>query len=450
MYQGPGGLKEVLLIALPMIASSACDMVMSTTDRMFLSRLDPELMNAAMTGGITVLAMFFFFFGIINFSTALVAQYLGAKQKRYSAWVTTQALIIAVLSYPLIIMLKPLGILLFDYMNLPEKQLAYQIKYYNILVYGGIFTLLRNAMSCFFSGIGRTRIVMTATVISMLANVAINYVLIYGKLGFRPMGIEGAAIGTIIANAIALFILFAQYFKKKNREEFGISRSFKFSKIIMKKLVYFGLPQGIEMFITMLAFNLLILIFQAQGSVISTATTITFNWDFIAFVPLLGIEIAITSLVGRYMGAKDPDTAHRSTISALYIGLIYCAINLVLYITMPYSLVRIFSPAEMSEVYIQAEPIAATMIRLASLYVLFDAIMICFIGALRGAGDTHWTMRMSIIMHWGLVAVAYISFEILNLSVISAWLGVIAVILLFSIVLFLRYKKGKWRTLQVI
>jgi len=448
--EGPGGIKEMMSIALPMIISSGCDMVMSTTDRMFLSWIDPEIMNAAMTGGISALALFFFFFGIINFSTALVAQYLGAKQKRYTAWVTTQAIIIAILSYPIIILLKPLGTLLFDYMNLPEKQLEHQIKYFNILVYGGIATLLRTAMSCFFSGIGRTKIVMIATIISMLANVAINYVLIFGKLGFPKMGIEGAAIGTITANAIAVIILFAEYFKHSNRLEFSVHKSFQFSKVIMKKLLYFGLPLGIEMFITMLAFNILLLIFQAQGNVISTATTITFNWDFIAFVPLLGIEVAVTSLVGRYMGAKDPDTAHRSTMSAIYIGFIYCFINLILYVAMPHSLVQLFSPNQASDVFIKATPIAVRMIQLASLYVLFDAIMICLIGALRGAGDTHWTMRISIAMHWGLVAVAYIFFEILHFSVISTWVAVIAVILLFTIVLFVRYRKGKWKTLQVI
>jgi len=89
----PGGIREMLAIALPMVISYAADTVMTFTDRMFLSRLGPEVMNAAMGGGLTAFMMSTFFLGLIGYSTALVAQYLGANRKSSCPTVKSQELL---------------------------------------------------------------------------------------------------------------------------------------------------------------------------------------------------------------------------------------------------------------------------------------------------------------------------------------------------------------------
>ena len=115
----PGGIAEMLAIALPMVISYAADTVMTFTDRMFLSRLGPEIMNAAMGGGLTSFMMSTFFLGLIGYSTALVAQYLGANRKNACPTVTTQALFIAFLAYPVVLFMKPLAFKLFHVIHVP-------------------------------------------------------------------------------------------------------------------------------------------------------------------------------------------------------------------------------------------------------------------------------------------------------------------------------------------
>lgn len=68
----------------------------------------------------------------------------------------------------------------------------------------------------------------------------------------------------------------------------------------MKKLLYYGSPAGFEMLLNFIAFFFMIALFQSKGDVESTATTIMFNWDLVSFIPLIGIETSVTSLVGRY------------------------------------------------------------------------------------------------------------------------------------------------------
>lgn len=446
----PGGIREMLAIALPMVISYAADTVMIFTDRMFLSRLAPEIMNAAMGGGLTSFMMSTFFMGLIGYSTALVAQYLGAKRKNSCPTVTTQALMIVLISYPIVLLMKPLAIKLFDVMHVPAAQLEYQIIYFNILIYGAIIGLTRTALSSYFSGIGRTKVVMVAGIVTMLVNVGMNYILIFGKFGIPALGIRGAAYGTLIGGVSGMIILFLAYFGKKNREEFHVMKSFRYYGQIMKKLIKFGYPPGLEFLLNLFAFNLMILIFHSMGDVIATATTIMFNWDNVSYIPLIGIEIAVTSLVGRYMGAQKIDIANKAAMSAFKTGLMYSAGILVLFIFFPQQLVQVFRPTEASAVFEQAVPTAVYMLRVAAIYVLIEAAIATFVGVLRGAGDTRWSMIASVTLHYVMVGGLYIVMKVLNMSARAGWLVVVFVFMLFSVVFYFRYRGGKWKKIKMV
>jgi len=449
-YHKPGGQKELLTLALPMVISTACDGIMTFTDRLFLAKVGSEQMNASLAGGTALQMLTFFFIGLIGYTTALTAQYMAAGEKHNSSRTTFQAIIITLIAWPLIILTKPLIGSLFSWLNSPESQIGYQLEYVTILAWGVGFTLLRHTLSCYFVGIGRTKIVMQATVTAMITNVVLDYVLIFGKFGFQPMGIKGAAIVTVLGSVVASIMLFSKYLGHKNNIEFSVNKSFRFSSEIMKKLLYFGSPAGFELFLNFIAFFIMVALFQSQGDVASTATTIMFNWDMVSFIPLLGIESSVTSLVGRYMGAGRPQVAHRAALSGIKTGIIYSVVILMLFMFIPKTLVLVFQPDVPGEVFNNAVPIAVSMIRIASLYVLLEAVMIALVGALRGAGDTHYTMLVSIITHWTFVPVLYLCLNVFKLSVPFSWFILVVFFLLFSIILVKRFKSGKWKTIKVV
>jgi MATE family multidrug resistance protein len=274
--------------------------------------------------------------------------------------------------------------------------------------------------------------------------------MIYGKLGFPAMGIKGAAIATVIGGICGLLILIVAYTGKKNRHEFQIADSLHFDPRVMRKLLYYGYPAGLELFLNFLAFSTMIFIFHSHGSTVATASTIMFSWDLVSFIPLLGIEIAVTSLVGRYMGAGDPETAHLAAMSGIKSGIFYSVVILFLFLLIPGSLVMVFSPDVTGPVFNEAIPIAKSMIRLASLYVLFEAVMVAIVGALRGAGDTHFTMLISVAAHWTMLPVLYFIMNIMGMSAVTGWLGIIIFFIIFCFVLILRYRSGKWQQIKVV
>lgn len=445
-----GGMCEMLAISAPMVVSFACDTVMTFTDRLFLSKLGALQMSAAMSGGILFFSVMAFFFGLIGYVTALSAQYFGAGKKDKCSVVLTQGLVLVLMAYPLLLMLKPLLYKVLAAAGIDSAQFAFLKQYFNILIFGSLFVLSRYAFSSFFSGIGRTRYVMCASCLAMVINVFFNYCLIFGKFGLPALGIRGAAIGTICATLCACLFLLSIYLSKEIRVEFLVSKSFKFSKTIFLKLLHFGYPAGIESMFALGAFTGIVFLFHMQGAVAATASSILFNWDMVAFVPLLGVEIGVTSLVGRYVGAKEFDIVHKTVRSGVKMGLMYSVFIVVLFLLIPEQLVSIFKPNGGDEIFFQALPMAVSLVKCVPIYVFACTFLLVFSGALRGAGETFHAMLISVVLHWILLVVIAVSIYIFKMSVVSSWIALIVVFMMLFPAPYLLFRTGRWKRMHVI
>ncbi len=449
-FDGEGGIRELVAIAFPMFVSQAADTLMMFVDRLFLARLGKEEIAAAMGGGMTCFMLLSFFLGIIGYSNALVAQYLGSGRKHRCGAATAQGLFLALLSYPLVLLLAPAGMWLLRVSGHAPRQFALEAVYFQVLVLFAFLPLLRSGFGSFFSGIGRTRIVMVANAVALGVDVGANYVLIFGKFGVPALGVLGAAYGTVIGSAVGVVILAATYFSRYNRREFDTGRALRPDLDVARRLLRFGLPSGTEFFLNMAAFNLFVQMMYSYGPDVAAAMTITFNWDMVAFIPVIGIGVGATSLVGRYMGAGKPATAERAAYSGIQTALGYTLSVMAFFVFTPQLLVGLFTPHRPGLNYGVAAPLAVFMIRMASFYLVSDALMLVFGGALRGAGDTRWVMRASVAFHWLLASIAWLQIKKLHHSPKAVWIVFVIMVAVMGLVFFLRFRGGKWKTLKVI
>ncbi|MFT7461204.1 MAG: MATE family multidrug resistance protein, partial [Planctomycetota bacterium] len=258
-------LIELLRLSLPMVISQGAFAVMIFTDRYFMSQIAPVQMAAALGGGVASFFSMSLFIGLLSYANAMVAQYYGAGEHSKCPRVVTQGLIITLLSMPILLLVAFFVGKLFAGMGHEPEQVQLESIYYKLLMIGCFLPLIKLCFASYFSGIGRTRVVMVCDVLGMLMNVPLSYVLIFGKFGLPALGIAGAAIGTIISSAFALFLFILFYIEKKNKLAFQISASLKFDKAIMRRYIRLGLPSGLEMFINVAAFNLFLLMFQSYG-----------------------------------------------------------------------------------------------------------------------------------------------------------------------------------------
>lgn len=449
-FRKNGDIKDVLVVALPMLLSMSFDTLMTFVDRLFLSRLGPAEMNASLGAGGMNLVLITFFTGMISYTTAMVAQRFGAGKKQECASVFMQAVYLSLACVPFLYLMIPLGHLIFEQQGLTADQLAYQKLYFNILMIGGIVSLVRNAAPCFFSGIGETKIIMKAAFAGMLVNIVCNYFLIFGVGPCPRLGVAGAAYGTVTGNIVSTVMLFVVYFGKRYHSLYGTRSNLKFNLAQVKELLKRGMPSGVEMFLNMAAFQLMILLFHGLGAEAATAASIMFNWDMVAYVPLMGLEVASTSLVGRYVGAKSAAAASRSTYSGLKVGWGYSLLIAVLLIFLPGVLADVFRPdvtasAEAIAIFESARPMGIFMLRFATLYIFVEVLLVVYCGALRGAGDTVWVMCACAVMNWFNTIALYVAAYIIKVPPHYAWIIVVCVYSTAPVLFYLRWKSGKWR-----
>jgi MATE family multidrug resistance protein len=178
--------------------------------------------------------------------------------------------------------------------------------------------------------------------------------------------------------------------------------------------------------------------------------TIAFSWDMVSFIPLMGVNIGVISLVGRYMGARDPDTAHKATHSALKMALAYTTCTFLVFSLFPHPLVEIFRSRQDPAAFVEVRPLAVFMVRLVALYVMADGIGIVFGGALRGAGDTFRTMLLSVSGHWLLALAGILLVRVVHAPPRVTWAVVVVMVVAVGAAMYLRYRTGRWRHIRMV
>lgn len=438
-----------MYIALPMVISQASETVMMFVDRLFLSWLGKAHISAAMSGGLSSFVFMSLFLGTVGYVNALSAQYFGAGKEENCVRTVTQGFQLSLLFYPLILLLIPLVGKFFAYSGHSTQQIELEYTYFRILMLGGFLALLRTVLASFFLGIGRTKIVMYSNIAGMLINVPINYILIFGKFGFPRLGIVGAAIGTLTGSLLICVVLTVSFLRHRIYREHKSPTLWKFNRNIMGKLLRYGFPAGIELFLNVFAFNLFIQMMHSYSEDVAAAVTITFNYDMVAFIPMLGLGFATTSLVGQYMGAGDPGGAARVAGLSMKVGMVYALSMMVLFIFGAGWLVRVFTGG-LSDADTAVIPLAKTMLRLASLYTLADILQLILSGTLRGAGDTKWVMYISVVLHWIMAISTYFMIKVFVINPIFVWGGFISFVMLLGVAMFIRFWFGPWKKMRII
>lgn len=422
---------------------------MMFVDRLFLSWLGPMHISAAMSGGLSAFVFSSLFAGTVGYTNAIVAQYFGAGRRDRCVESVSQGVILSFLFIPFLVLLIPVVKLTFHWAGHSPAQIDLEFTYFRILMLGAPIILLRQTLVGFFLGIGRTGIVMIANVVGMAINIPLNYVLIFGAFGLPQMGMQGAAIGTIGGSLTIFLILLAAYIRHPFVREHVPRGAWRFRLDLFRRLLRFGAPAGIELFLNVFAFNAFIQLFHSMGAEVAAAVTITFNYDMVAFIPMLGLGVAVTALVGQQMGAGRPDDARRATVLALRVGYSYAAVMMVVFLVGAPLLVRVFTSA-IGGAGGELVSLAETMIRLAAIYTLADITQLIFAGALRGAGDTKAVMYLSVGIHWLMGFGSVLMIRVLRLEPLTVWGVFIAFVLSLGIVMFLRFRSGKWREFSVL
>lgn len=428
---------------MPLVVSQGAFAVMIFVDRWFLSMVSSTHMAAALGGGVAFFFSFSLFNGILAYANALVAQYLGAREYAKCSRVVTQGVFMSLACIPLLLVIALVFRHIFAAMGHAPEQIALERSYYSILMLGAVLVLIKTCLASFFSGIARTQVIMICEVLGIVVNIPLSYVLIFGGFGLPAMGMEGAAIGTVISTGLGILMFAFFYLQKHNRERFTIGESLCIDKGIIRRYIRLGTPSGMEMFLNVAAFNLFLLMFQSYGLSEAASAAIVFNWDTLSFVPMMGLNIAVMSLIGRFVGAGDMTRTNEVTTAGWVISLCYSSLLALSFILLREPMVELFIYDEENSDAIRA--LATWMMVGLSTYVILEGLLQVAAGVLRGAGDTRWIMFASVSLHWAMLVAQFFIIKVFELGPRVSWMGFVLMILAISVVFLWRLRSGRWK-----
>ena len=445
------GYREVLVVAIPLILSTASWSVQHFVDRMFLTWYSPEAIAAALPAGMLHFSMVSIFMGTAGYVSTFVAQYYGAGRYERIGPALWQGVYMSLIGGLLILIAIPFAGSAFRLVGHSPQVQQHEVEYFQILCLGGGFYIASYALSGFFSGRGKTWPVMWVNVFTTAVNLILDYALIFGHWGFPELGIKGAGIATVAAGGFSFGLFLVILAGGKTNRTYHTLKGWRLDSALFIRLLRFGFPSGVQFFLEMAGFTGFILIVGRLGTASLAATNIAFNINTLAFMPMIGFGIAISVLVGQYLGAEKPGLAQTAAYSGFHMTLGYMIVIGAAYVLVPDIFIAPFAhqadPGSFSEIY----RYSVVLLRFVAVYSIFDAMNIIFCSAIKGAGDTRYVMFVTVILSvFVLIIPVYVAVEILEVGLMISWVLATAYASLLGILFFLRFLGGKWKSMRVI
>ncbi len=456
-WNRPAGGREVVSVAVPLVISSLSWTVMTFVDRMMLHWESGAAMAAAFSAGTLWFALACFPLGVCTYASTFVSQYFGAGQLRRIGPVTWQAVWVAVAFSPLILAAIPLADHIFSAANHAPEVRTEEVAYFRILCWGGPALLIAQALSSFYSGQGRTNVVMVVDAVFAIVNVGLDYLWIFGVAGFPALGIEGAAWATVVSLWLKSLTYATLVLRSGHEKSFATRSGLLFDRSLCRRLLRFGGPNGLQMLLDVAGFTVFIMLVGQLGKVEYEATTMAFNISSLAFMPVWGMSLATSILVGQHLGEDRDDLAARATWTTLGLSLGYMGIISLLYVFTPdlflYGFYASESSAGVAAVSVENDPVyalAVSLLRFVAAYNLLDASLMVFAGAIKGAGDMRFVLRVSLVMAIFLALASWLAIDVLKVGIYGCWAIIATWIAGMGVIFFLRFVGGKWRSMRVI
>lgn len=445
------GYKELLNLAFPLVLSMGAVSIQHFVDRMFLTWYSPETIAAVTPAGMLNFTVLSFFIGTAMYVNTFVAQYYGSKQYDRIGPSLWQGAYFAVFGGIVLMGMAPFAADIFKYVGHENMVRLNETHYFRILCYGAAPAIASTAFSGFYSGRGETWTVMFVNLCATTINILLDYLLIFGNAGFPEMGIRGAAIATIISYCVSFGIFFIMVMRRPNREKYQTAQGWKFDRDLFMRMVKFGVPNGIQFFLEIAGLTVFIILIGRLGTPYLAATNIAFNINSIAFLPMIGMGMAIMIVVGQYIGKNRPDLAEKSVYSGLQLTMAYIGILSAMYLFIPGLFLAPYASMADSARFEFIQSVAVVLLRFVAFYSVFDALNIVFAYAIKGAGDTGFVMKV-IVLDTILVLVlpSYIALEIFGMNIYVGWIFISAFVVVLGLAFYLRFKGGKWKSMSVI
>lgn len=393
-------IRRSLSLAGPLVLAQLAQMSMTFVDTLMIGRLGSLPLAAGGLGNSVFFPIMIVALGVLASVSPLVSQSYGAGRPGEVSRAVRQGLSLAAgLSIPVFLMTRNAGTVLLALGQDPSV-VALTEAYLKAIAWGILPLLGFGVLRHFVEGLSRPRGVMLITFLGVSLNVAGNYILIFGKLGFPPLGLLGCGIASAVVYWSMFLLLLAYIYQDPELKQYQIlSPSEGPNRETLQELVRLGWPIGVSHGLESGLFGVTAFLMGLLGTSVLAAHQIALQCAAFTFMVPVGLSLATAVRVGQEMGRRDLDAVQRAGFVGIGLGAAFMCLAAVAFWTVPKGIVSLFlsleDPAN-SEVVRMAIP----LLGVAAVFQVFDGVQVTAGGALRGLKDTRTPMLVALLAYW--------------------------------------------------
>ncbi len=333
---------------------------------------------------------------------------------------------------------------LMQYMDQPMEVVKLAIPYLKYVAISLIPLVVFQGFKQFSDGMSMTKYPMYATLMANVLNVILNYVLIFGKLGFPQLGIVGAAYGTLISRIV--MVLFLWFILNKNSKTHAYLHNLKIfvlNRFMLKKLINLGTPSAMQMFFEVAIFTAAIWLSGLLGKNPQAANQIAINLASMTFMVAIGLSVASMIRVGNQKGLKNYVELRRIAFSIFLLAAMLAGLFCIMFFALHNHLPKLYLDLDdLNNLVDNTEvvAIASKLLILAAIFQLSDSMQVVILGALRGLQDVKIPTVITFIAYWIIgFPISYFFGKEEALGSMGIWLGLLAGLTSAAIMLYIRF-----------
>jgi len=430
--------RKTLVLAYPIILAQMGQMLTGIVDNMMVGRVSTAALAASsFANGIFSNIMIFgmgFAFGL----TPLIGKAIGQKDTDKVSNLLRHSILVNIILGVVLTVLLFICSQFMHLMGQPKDVYELATPYFLVISSSMLPLMLFFTFKQFTEGISITKPAMFFTLLSNALNIILNYILIYGKLGFPALGLIGAGWATLISRVLQAVGLFAYiwYAKKFSQYNKHKNHQFIFRKETISELFKLGTPIALQLTMEVAAFAMGTIMMGWVGKVELAAHQIALSLASLTFMTVSGIALATTVRVSNQMGEgnyKEMRLAGITSVQMVVVFMVLCG--------MAFFLLNEWLPIAFTEDK-NVISVAASLLLIAAVFQVSDGIQVTMMGALRGLSDVNRPTYIALVAYWFIaLPVAYIFTFKLDFNEVGIWLGLVCGLSMAAILLLFRFHK---------
>ncbi|MCW1952129.1 MAG: MATE family efflux transporter [Octadecabacter sp.] len=413
---------RLLKLGLPLVGANVAGFSIHMTDTIMLGWYSVTSLAAATVATGLWFITFIIGAGFGRAVTPMVAEAVEMGDETRARRVTRMALWLSAIYAALLIVPFMYGEQVLLMMG-QEPAVAVQGGLYLRIAVLGMFPAMgAQVMRSYLGALELTAVQLWITLVALAANALVNYALIFGNLGAPELGIEGAAIASVVIQILQMVALMA-YTQWKKPEAELFRRIWKSDNEAMMQVFRLGMPIGLTSFAEGALFTGASVMMGWIGEIELAAHGIALQLTAFMFMFHVGMSEAATIRASRHFGARDEAELRRSAIVAYFVSLSFGAIVVALYLAIPAFFVGLFlDPSDPARDAVLA--LGVVLVMLSALFQFVDAAQIVALSVLRGVQDTRVPMWLAVVSYWIIgIPASYVMAFVFDWGPVGLWLG---------------------------